>query len=281
MINTNNVINDFRSNSAFKTDSEVALFRQLAKSILKNSSGMFIDETHGTVAKVEFTSPITSIERCEISDLLLIIKHMHTGEIRATFWQVKKEKHPRWPIANSDANFDFQGQFNQWELLSLRPAIVGKSRFLPPPGLLKNASSPSIGSFGVFYELNGNIEVNYSVAEAVASSGISKHPRMVINNHLTKYFYANQEAIVRKNMKSFLEAINDFTVGALLKPTNPADTWLAGYLNNKCSARGKPPFISDDWFSEPTPENDNNLDKDGDGDGDGDGISVLMIEIEN
>ncbi len=275
MIPSSTVIGHFRSNSAFNRDGEVALFRQLANSILAHTNGVFIDETHGTVAKVEFTSPINGIEHCEISDLLLIMKDIQSRQYRATFWQAKKEKHPRWPVAISDANFDFEAQFNQWELLSQRPSIKGLSKFHPPSDLLSNATSPSIGSFGVFYERNGVIEVNYSVAEAVTSSGITKHPRMVINGHLSKYIYAHREALVRSDMDSFFEAINDFSIGSLLDPTSPPGKWLAKYIDGKCVSNNKTSFFDDDWHSDPPEEIQIGPE------GGGDGISILMIEVES
>lgn len=274
MININNAISHFRTNSLFTRDGEVPLFRQLAKSILRNSRGIFIDETHGTKATVEFTSSINGKQNCEISDLILVTKNTSNGLIRATFWQAKKESQTKWPLNTSDINFDFKAQFNQWELLSQRPLINGTSNFKPPSDLLSNALSPSIGSFGVFHEVNGNIEVNFSVAEAVSSSGISKHPRMVINNQLSKYLYASNEAVVRKDMQSFLKAINEFQIGTLLLPKKSTDIWLATYLNRKCKSINKKNFIDEDWFIEP-PISDNSFEP-----CESDGISVLMIEIE-
>lgn len=275
MIPTSQIIRSFRSVANFSNDGEVALFRHLANAIVQHSSGIFIDETHGNVAKVEYTSKINGTEKCEISDLLLVMRHASTGRYRATFWQTKKEKHPRWKVDITDANFDFEAQFNQWELLAQRPIISGISHFNPPSDLLANATSPSIGSFGVFFERNGEIEVNYSVAEMVSTTGITKHPRMAINGLLKGYYYAHQESIVRPDIESFLESINDFTIGSLLNPTSKSDQWLAGYINGKCSANSNQDFVDDRWEG-PPPDRINVGPSQ-----DGDGISVLMIDIDS
>ena len=274
-MNIDQVIKDFRNRSTFSSDGEVQLFRHLALSIVANANGLFIDETHGRVAQVEFTSPINGLEHCEISDLLIVVKHTNRKLYRATFWQAKKERHPRWPIMGGAGNFDFEAQFNQWELLSQRPRIKGMTTFRPPIDLLSGASSPSIGSFGVFFEHNDKIEVNYSVAEVVSSSGVTKHPRMVINGYLAKHWAWNQEMLVRNDLRSFLESIDDFAVGAIIDPASTSGRWLAGYIAGKCVANNHDSFIDENDFDGPPDYVEVGPNREGDG------ISVLMIETES
>jgi len=217
------ITNAFRKSTNFATDGEVSLFRALAKAIVSNSNSVFIDETHGSVAQVEFQSLVKGTEQCEIADLLIVVKNQQANQYRATFWQAKKESHPRWPGPRGRANFDFEAQFNQWELLSQRPVIKGLANFSPDPNILRLANSPSIGSFGVFYENNGDVDVNYSVAEMVSSSSVSKKPRMVINELLSSYCAWDAEVLVRHDLKSFLEALNSFQIGSYIDPRKASD----------------------------------------------------------
>ena len=166
------------------------------------------------------------------------------------------------------SNFDFKGQFNQWELLSHRPTIQGVAKFKPHPHLLKNASSPSIGSYGVFHENNGLVEVNYSVAEMVSSSAVSPHPRMVINELIKSYENWHGEVLVRSDLASFLSAINDFRVGALIEMTEDSDLWLRSYVNGKSNMNGASDFIDPD-------NQDDAIDSEGDG------MSVLLITVDS
>lgn len=274
-MNIDQVIKDFRNRSTFSSDGEVQLFRHLALSIVANANGLFIDETHGRVAQVEFTSLINGLEHCEISDLLIVVKHTAKKLYRATFWQAKKERRPRWPIMGGTGNFDFEAQFNQWELLSQRPQVKGMTTFRPPIDLLSGASSPSIGSFGAFFEYNGKVEVNYSVAEMVSSSSVTKHPRMVINGYLAKYQAWNSEVLVRNDLRSFLESINDFAVGAIIDPASTSGRWLAGYIASKCVANNHDSFIDKNDFDGPLINEDVGQNRDGDG------ISILMIATES
>lgn len=259
------IVRAFQSNANINTDNEVELFRKLSKAICDGSRSLFIDETHGNVAKVKFDSIINGSDQCEISDLLIVIKDGQSGRYRATFWQAKREKSSKWKDVAGQNNFDFHGQFNQWELLSYRPHIEGVGNFSPPSDLLSDASSPSISSFGVFHELNGNVEVNYSVAEMVVSSSISKTPKMVINEKLSGYIAWDRESIVKQDLRSFLEAIKGFSIGAIINPETRAGEWMLNYIASKCNSRGFNDFI-DQSNMENVPAED--------------GVSVLFINNE-
>ncbi|RAJ96427.1 hypothetical protein [Aliidiomarina maris] len=134
------VINEFRVNSNFKSDNEVSLFRKLAKAIVKESKSTFIDETHGgNVCNVSFASPTNKQETCEISDLLIVSLCHKTHRFRATFWQAKKQGVSKWVNVTQDGEqLDFKGQFNQWDLLSRRPEVVGVKSFYPPKDILSS-----------------------------------------------------------------------------------------------------------------------------------------------
>ncbi|HFQ5065969.1 TPA: hypothetical protein ACGUVR_004556 [Vibrio vulnificus] len=253
-----NIIQDFRRSSSF-SDSEVKLFQQLAKSTLKYSTGIFVDETHGTTSNVEYISIRGVKERCEISDLLIVTVDPSSQYARATFWQAKKETKPQW-IKNvgsqniSDGCFDFKCQFNQWELLSCRPDIAGVGAFSPPKTLLSSSHSPSIGSYGVFYESGSNLEVNYSVAEFITCTSLPKvnsrvtkaQPRMAINNKYAKYSIGFEEKIVCKNLDSFIEALLNFEIGVVLNKSKQEDIWLLKYVKAQVKASKNVIYGNDD-----------------------------------
>ena len=159
-------------------------------------------------------------------------------------------------------------EFGVW--LSHRPDIRGLGQFQPHKALLSNAMSPSIGSFGVFYENRGVVEVNYSVAEMVTSSSVAAHPRMVINEMLGKYTAWQDEAMMRHDIASFLYAVSAFMVGSLINPAEASDQWLRDYVISKCNDKGITNFFSGDGDNGST-----NLQT-----SDGDGISLLLINSE-
>lgn len=225
----NKIITDFRKATTFAKSDEVSLFRAMAEAVAKYSNSTFIDETHGgNVCNVSFTSATGKTETCEIADLLIISLESGTNSMRATFWQAKKQSASKWlKVTSSGAQLDFKGQFNQWDLLSRRPDVTGVGTFLPPNDLLSSFMSPSIGSFGVFYEKATVIEVAHSTAEFIACpSPAAKHPTLSINGYLDKYYFTNAEVISKSNLSSFLTALFSFQVGALLDPSVTSHQWL-------------------------------------------------------
>lgn len=237
------IVTDFRKSVAFRAADEIALFRALAASIVKYSSSAFVDETHGgNVCNVRFTSVMGKTEICEIADLLIISADPIHSNLRATFWQAKKQAVSKWlGVTSCGSQLDFKGQFNQWDLLCRRPTVSGVASFVPPPDLLSSFSSSSIGSFGVFYERASATEVAHSIAEFLACpSPTSKHPTLTINGCLDKYCFSQAEVITRRDLPSFLSALFAFQVGALLDPSLPTHRWLVSWVRSKASA-GAPP----------------------------------------
>lgn len=237
----NNLVNGIRLTCDFSKDGEVQLFRKTAIEITKHIPAVFIDETHGgNVCNVEFDSIKRTREKCEISDLLIVVVDDVRKCARVTFWQAKKENKSNWAshyLGGIDGSFDFKAQFNQWELLSYRPEVFRTSNFAPPKDLLAPPFSPSIGSFGVFYQKNNLLELNYSVAEMVASTSYKPaNSKFTINEKLNQYFAWEHEALVKKDMKSFLTALFDFQIGSLLDPKNQTHQWLISYIKAEMSS---------------------------------------------
>jgi len=268
------IVTDFRTNANFAGDGEVDLFRKLAKAIVKNSKSLFAEETHGaTKYNVSFDLTTGVKTRCEIADLLIVSKSVRFPFLRATFWQAKKQKTSKWvSLKSSDQHIDFSGQFNQWDLLSRRPAVAGISPFFPPSDLLSSFDSASIGSFGIFHERSSNIEVIHSIAEFIACGNPkAKHPTMVANAYFEKYFYGHREVIVRSALKSFLDALFSHQIGAPLVPTEAAHQWLASYVAAKVAASGQDiPAGFFSGFDSPRAL---------DISGSGDGVSILLVGV--
>lgn len=240
------IINDFRNSVIFCKANEIALFRALAASIVSHSSSTFIDETHGgNVCNVSFAAATGKTETCEIADLLIISSAPNHSRLRATFWQAKKQHASKWlNVTHTGSQLDFRGQFNQWDLLSRRPAISGVASFAPPIDLLSSFGSPSIGSFGIFYEKGSTIEVAHSIAEFISCpSPSARYPTLSINGYLDKYQLSDADVITRMNLCDFLSALFAFRIGALLDPSYPSHRWLVSWARAKVAAGGVAPSL--------------------------------------
>lgn len=270
------IINDFRRATTFSTNDEVALFRELAIAIVKHSKSTFIDETHGgNVCNVTFHDVLGAPTTCEIADLL-ILSGSHKSGLRATFWQAKKQATSKWVSATlCDTQLDFRGQLNQWDLLSRRPAISGVGTFHPPKDLLSSFASPSIGSFGIFYERTRTIEVAHSVAEFIACpSPVPKHPTLSINGNLEKYSFYGHEVIAKMSLMPFLDALLHFRIGAQLDPSHISHQWLVRYVRSRVPQKTAPSAVLsllDNFLGSGINDNDR---KDGPS---SDGLSVLIV----
>jgi hypothetical protein len=266
----------FRTSISFAKDGEVGLFRALAVALVTHSASTFVDETHGgMVCNVSFTSVTGKPETCEIADLL-VISVLPSGRLRATFWQAKKQGKSKWLGSSvGGEQLDFDGQFNQWDLLSRRPHLVGVGKFHPPSNLLSSFGSAAIGSFGVFYQRGSLVEVSHSTAEFVACHNpLVRHPKMCISGYLAKYSCAENEVLVRPTLESFLDALLTGTIGALLHPAVPAHRWLVDYARRKgASTLSLVQRRAIDAFLSNGPRDDNAAPVPGDG------LSVLFVSV--
>ncbi|MGA3954055.1 hypothetical protein ACI2TT_24545 [Ralstonia nicotianae] len=241
----------FRKHANFAVDDEVTLFRKLANAVVNGSRSVFIDETHGaTKCNVSFNLTTGINRRCEISDLLIIARSGTSQSLRATFWQAKKAVKPKWVShGTSDKHIDFKGDFDQWDLLSRRPTIQGVKPFNPPADLLQSFDSSSIGSFGVFYERNSQIEVMHSVAEFLScASPKTASPTLLANAYLEPYRYMHGEAVVRSELEPFLAALFDHQIGAYLHRNYPQHQWLVNYAKAKAASAGPGQQLPADFF---------------------------------
>lgn len=268
------IVNDFRSTAAFH-EREEGLFRHLAESLKKTTNATVIHETHGNIALVDFQSQFNSDPPCEISDWLIVSRDKSQNLYRATFWQAKKQSKTKWSKFPSERrNFDFKGQLNQWELLATRPQVEGVKGFNIDPDILAGATSSSIGSFGVFHEVAGEIQLNYSVAELVTAATPVKAPKLVINQLLNHYCLNESECLVAIDIEHFLDALLRFRIGAYLDLDASPGKWLAGYVSRRCRESDLPDFM------EGIVNRTNDISVP-DESGEGGGFSILMLEAES
>lgn len=157
--------------------SEIHLFKAMHKALLRAGSGLSVEEYHGGSRQVKFicnASYAHTVERCELSDLLIIVYSPLTGEVRLTYLQAKSE---RKSVA-SPCNTKFSADLVQWFLLSSRPVIRGVGAFSPPKNLLSGAVLPSVGSFGFFYKVPGRgFQIYFAVANYLSPPVIYSQPK--------------------------------------------------------------------------------------------------------
>ncbi|MEI8282602.1 MAG: hypothetical protein WCG75_09380 [Armatimonadota bacterium] len=140
---------------------EVSLFRAFMKSFTSTTGlGFIIDEYHGAVSQVEFSSvpgKTRGVPRCELCDVLLIV-FSTTGEIRLSFLQAKaKASSAPYPL-----HFE---NLEQHVLLAERPKITKwKGSIVWPDEILHTALAPSIGSVGIFTSILTSPGFHYSRA---------------------------------------------------------------------------------------------------------------------
>lgn len=145
---------------------EVCLFTKFQDAFinLKSSSTYqyAIDIIHGNKSFVDFNFNSTWVStfsfgknvKRELSDMMFVIYSYSKNQIRITYMQNKK----------GTADTKFRADLCQLHLLSQRERIT--SRKLPDclfgdKDMLSNAVLPSVGSYGVFYRHNQNVEMSY------------------------------------------------------------------------------------------------------------------------
>lgn len=274
-----NIISRFYRDTKFNSDNEVALFRKLSIAIQSESNSVLIDETHGGgFCNVSFVSPTNKTETCEISDLLIMSYSREINSWRATFWQAKKQGVSKWNnVAQNGTQLDFKGQFNQWDLLSRRPEVVGVKTFKPPKDILSCFPSSSIGSYGVFYEKSGQIEVAHSIAEFISCpSPSTKSPTLAVNGYLEKYPFQEGELISTLTLDGFLTALFDFKIGSKLEVKNSTHCWLMTLVKSKLKEKEQLQLSQyvDDFLNQDNGDNFINDDV-------SDGLSILVVDVDS
>lgn len=171
---------EFRRRSASAAFGEIAQFRALKDAFRALKPRFQVDEYHGAKRQVYFdtTQPwLRPRARCELCDLLLIT-YSTTGspEVRLMLLQAKlsRSNHSRLcsPPGLYHRPTEFQGNYEQWDLLSSRPRLDPTGVFTPPPDLLRTAVVPSIGAFGVFHRpTSGPIDMFYASADTLRPVG--------------------------------------------------------------------------------------------------------------
>lgn len=171
---------EFRQRSALAKFGEIAQFRALKDAFGALKPKFQIEEYHGAKRQVYFdtTQPwLRSRARCELCDLL-IITYSTTGrlQVRLMLLQAKLSRSTHSNLCTSPGLHRrptaFQGNYEQWDLLSARPRLDPTKIFTPPPDLLRTAVVPSIGAFGVFHRADsGSVDMFYASADTLRPVG--------------------------------------------------------------------------------------------------------------
>ena len=136
---------------------EVEMFRSMLDYF--NGRGCRVIELHQHNVRNQRTK-----QDCEISDLLIVsYSHRHPCCIKVTFLQAKRATKGFGLTPNNTA-FKFGIDTRQYTLLKDCPPINPLNTNLDP-NILYDSCSPSITSYGVFYEQNHSLDFAYEVTQ--------------------------------------------------------------------------------------------------------------------
>lgn len=171
---------EFRPRSMSAAFGEIAQFRALQDAFGALRPKFHVEEYHGAKRQVYFgtTKPwLRTRARCELCDLLLI-SYSTTGrpQVRLMLLQTKLSRAHHSSLCSPpglpSCPTEFQGNYEQWDLLATRPKLEPTGVFSPPPDLLRSALVPSIGAFGVFHrDAAGSIDMFYASADTLRAVG--------------------------------------------------------------------------------------------------------------
>lgn len=177
--------------------SEVNLFRQMMRVFYHYyGATVVVNETHqhyvGFATKDLVTNQPIHNQTREISDVHIITYSPSLKVARETYLQAKVASTSDGLITPN--SFQFNGDWYQYDLLSRRPKVMKPLKKKPydrciiDPYFLSNAYLPSIGSYGVFYENNHQVDFAYQPANRITTTGTAKVERKLhIDTNLSKY----------------------------------------------------------------------------------------------
>jgi hypothetical protein len=188
--------NAFLRESSSSTFTEVEQFRALMRAFSSMKPTFYLEEFHGFKRQVYFdTTHVWQRKRarCELCDVLLIVYSTTGGfSVRMTLLQAKLSRKAHTTASSVSAGQiepqDFKGNFEQWNLLSARPALIATTVFDPPPALLSGALLPSVGSFGVFHKLpSRQVDLFYVSADCLSPTSTPPRPDTRLGRLATKH----------------------------------------------------------------------------------------------
>lgn len=174
---------------------EVSLFTKLQdafinlKSVAKYKYAVEVIHGHTSLVDFQFNSswaskiPYGNTVRRELSDMLFVLYSLKNNTIRISYMQNKK----------GDSSDKFKADLCQLHLLSQRERIISKpipECLFGDPDILSHAILPSVGSYGVFYQLGDRTEMAYYPAELL-------HPKQATGNSVVRVVTYNQSRFDR------------------------------------------------------------------------------------
>lgn len=152
------------------------------------SNGM-INPVDGKVESVikQVTPFFTNVDDhvCELADMMFII--FDEEELRLLYLQNKRATN----VPRIDGELAFKADIEQLMLLTFRPEISAqKGKGVPEcafhGSILADALLPSIGSYGVFYQENGQIDMQYYPANRIYYNQYSTSEKPTVCFNLNK-----------------------------------------------------------------------------------------------
>ena len=220
---------------------EVSLFTKLQDAFI-NLSNYYsnkyeINIIHGNKSFVEFkfnSSWVFSIAfgskmTKELADMMFIVFSEKKNEIRITYMQNKK----------GNSSNKFFADLGQLHLLSAREEILS----IPLPSclfgdklFLFNATLQSVGSYGIFYLDNRNIEMSYFPADLITPINSSKKSMTRLVEYNTKNFNQtrrngnDEESTGEETLKQFGDKLIGMKIGTPVKPDDNSYNQIINFL---------------------------------------------------
>ena len=242
---------------------EVDQFRALIRAFSGLKPHFFLEEFHGFKRQVYFDTSHSwqrPRARCELCDVLFVVYSTNGGfGARVTLLQAKlsRETHATGLAASSGLieRQEFKANFEQWNLLCARPALIATTVFDPPPDLLSGALLPSVGTFGVFHQSpSGPIDLFYVSADCLAPTTTPPGPDTRHGRLMTRHGGASQritgswhEVTYSPTVFHFAQALYELSIGTPLvlaasggtrTEFQPHYNWVRGVLAAHVGAAG-------------------------------------------
>lgn len=224
------------------------------------SSGM-INPVDGKVESVikQVTPFFSNVDDhvCELADMMFII--FDEEELRLLYLQNKRATN----VPRIDGELAFKADIEQLMLLTFRPEIsVQKGKDLPEcafdSSILANALLPSVGSYGVFYQEKGQINMQYYPANRIYydkySSSKELTVRFNLNKENPKYGFGEKrekdgytESIGEKTLIEFGNELVNLHIGTPIRRKEDKQTLkqIVSFLKNRSRV-----FTQSDYFKQ-------------------------------
>lgn len=236
---------------------EVDIFRAMAKILdsthyYPNVRSIFVKEVHGAKGYVTFNSsyftlnnPITR----EIADLLFVVHHRPTHQIRICFLQAKYLR-KGYPFPG------FLADIKQWDLLCHRYMLIQSTQNMNfPKDILSFTKYKSITAYGIFFKDCANkIDMLYTIPDFL--DPINRRKKLFFSpnfprccHHRTSTVRHYPEHIFSCTIDCFIYHLLNGEVGAPIERYPAIVLWLSSVLHRANFIHNEPSSLFDNIFS--------------------------------